>query len=86
MKKNYCITYDLNKPGQDYEDLIKAIKSYDYIKVMKSTWFVKSTSSASQIKENLRKYMDDNDLLFVCEINSNYSGWLRKDVWEWLKN
>lgn len=27
MKKRYFITYDLNKAGQDYENVIQAIKS-----------------------------------------------------------
>lgn len=85
MKTNYCITYDLNKPGQDYDDLIEAIKSYDYIKVMKSTWFIKTTLTSTQIREHLMKHMDKNDSLFICEITSNRDGWLAKEVWEWLK-
>jgi hypothetical protein len=84
MQKKYCISYDLNRPGQDYSDLIKAIKSYEFVEVMKSGWFVKSTNSAQQIYDHLRRYIDDNDFLFISEITSNMSGWLKKNVVEWL--
>ncbi len=84
MIKKYIITYDLNKPGQDYTTLINEIKKYDFIKVMESTWFVKSIKSADEISNSLKRFIDNNDRLFVSEITSNCQGWLDKRVWEWL--
>ena len=42
----YCISYDLNENHKDYDGLISAIKDYNYIKALYSTWFVKSNDTA----------------------------------------
>ena len=84
--KKYIITYDLNKPGQDYESLINEIKRYNWIKVMKSTWFVKSSKSAQEIYTHLRRYIDDSDRIFISEITRNHAGWLNNAVWQWLND
>lgn len=84
MKKKYIITYDLNIPGQDYDSLISAIKSYDYIKVLKSAWFIKTGRSASEIYNHLRPLIDDSDRIFISEITLNHGGWLDRAVIDWL--
>lgn len=85
MKKIYMINYDLNKAGQDYPDLISEIKrSPDWIKYLKSGWFVATTETATQLYERLRKWTDANDLILVNEFTKNNNGWLKRDVWDWL--
>jgi len=84
MIRKYIITYDLNIPGQDYESLINAIKSYEYIKALKSAFFVKTSRSASEIYNHLRPLIDDSDRILISEITSNNSGWLDRAVVDWL--
>jgi hypothetical protein len=84
MKKKYIITYDLNKPGQDYETLIDAIKTYDYINAMKSTWFIRTSLSASDIRDHLNPLIDSSDSIFISEITQNWACWLKKAVIDWL--
>lgn len=82
----YSVSYDLNKAGQNYKDLIAEIKSFNgYCKVMDSYWFVCSNGNASAISERLKKHMDNNDSLLVIETSTNRQGWLNKDIWDWLK-
>lgn len=81
---NYLVTYDLNRAGQNYDGLIDAIKSYSCKHVMQSVWFVKSDSSANEISEHLRAFIDNNDNLFVGEINYNHAGWLPQSYWDFL--
>ncbi|UIZ97049.1 hypothetical protein [Acinetobacter johnsonii] len=82
----YSVSYDLNKDGQNYKDLIAEIKSFNgYCKVMDSYWFVCSKGNASTVSERLKKHMDNNDSLLVMETSTNRQGWLNKDIWEWLK-
>ena len=83
---NYLITYDLNKTGQRYEELYEAIKGYEYYKDMESVWFVKTSYSAEQIFEDLKKYIDENDRLFISEINDNRQGWLSQECWNFLES
>ena len=82
----YSVSYDLNKEGQNYKDLIAEIKSFNgYCKVRDLYWFVCSTGNASTVSERLKKHMDNNDSLLVMETSTNRQGWLNKDIWEWLK-
>ncbi len=81
----YLITYDLNKAGQDYNSLYEAIKSLgSWAHYLDSTWFVDTSSSASEIRDKLTAIMDKNDYLFVSRITKDYAGWLKKDAWTWL--
>lgn len=85
--KKYLISYDLNKADKNYDGLIDAIKDYNYIKVLRSAWAIETNLSAESIYNSLKPYIDDNDYLFIVEINTNNEqGWLRKDIWNWLQN
>ncbi|GAB1444369.1 hypothetical protein MASR2M39_32270 [Ignavibacteriales bacterium] len=83
---NYLITYDLNKPGQNYNELYAAIRSYRNYHPLESVWFIKSNATATAIFNALHPHIDKNDTLFVCEITSNRSGWIPKDAWTFLDN
>ncbi|URZ06430.1 hypothetical protein [Clostridium felsineum] len=84
----YMITYDLDSPGQKYEDVIKAIKdsSSSWCTYWKSSYLIKSNLTATQISNNINSYLDDNDTMIVTEVlTTNYQGWLNKDQWKFIK-
>jgi hypothetical protein len=83
---NYLITYDLNKPGQNYNELYAAIEKYPNCHPLKSVWFVKSNANATTIYDDLKQHIDKNDTLFVCEITTNRNGWLLQSAHTFLKN
>lgn len=63
---SYVITYDLNKAGQNYEALEKAIKSYNaWAKIATTTFVIRSDNSSNGIRDHLKAQMDANDELFV---------------------
>lgn len=73
---NLHISYDLNSPGQNYENLIASIKSLgDWAKIHKSYWFVKSRYSAQQAADLLWARMDGNDTLYVVDPTANNATW-----------
>lgn len=84
----YMITYDLNKPGQNYDKLYEAIKkcaSNDvWMHYLDSTWFIKTNLSTKQVFEKLEPNIDRNDSLLVMEVKDNYYGRLPKDAWDYL--
>ncbi|TOJ82024.1 hypothetical protein CGI32_18470, partial [Vibrio parahaemolyticus] len=46
----YSISYDLNNPGQKYENIYSVIRSFGgYNHIMESTWLVSTSLSASQV-------------------------------------
>jgi hypothetical protein len=87
LKMIYLITYDLNTEGKDYNALYDKIKSLgQWFHPLESVWFLQSSYSVSQISEQLRTTMDNNDYIFVVEITRQLrQGWLPKTAWEWLR-
>ena len=67
----HSISYDLHRPGQDYPELIDAIKACpQWAKINDSHWIVRTSDSDSTIFTNLQKCIDANDQIFVCTIMS----------------
>lgn len=84
----YTVGYDLNKPGQDYTDLINALKTYDsWWHNLDSTWIIETNDSPVQVRDNLAQYLDKNDELLVAVIAAPaaWSGF-NKSASDWLLN
>lgn len=85
----YTISYDLNKPGKDYQDLYKKIKSLGstWCHPLDSTWYLVSEYSAAQIRDALLSVMDNSDELLVTTASAPGS-WhgLSNEVSQWLRN
>ena len=64
----YMVTYDLRKPGQNYDNLIAAIKKYTFVKVTESSWFIKTSDNATVVRDNLNKHIDSGDRLMVAAL------------------
>ncbi len=83
--KSYIVTYDLMKPGQNYDSLIAAIKKLPSCSVLLSAWLIRSSSSAREIYDYLRQYMDSGDFVLVAElVPGNSYGWLKQEAWNFL--
>jgi len=80
----YIVSYDLVSPGQNYEALYKAIKSYgNHYHMMESVWLISTIEKATAIRDKLRQHVDGNDKLFVGKLTgeaawSNLDGGLVK--------
>lgn len=83
----YMITYDLNSPGQKYDEVIQAIKdsSLMWCTFWKSSYLIKSNLSANQITDNIKVHLDGSDRLLVIEATSNYQGWLTEEEWKYIR-
>lgn len=81
------ITYDLNKPGQNYDDLYKAIKALGaWWHYLDSTWIVASSLTPSQAFDRLKPAIDSSDRVLILNVTGDsYSGWLTQEAWDWLK-
>lgn len=87
MEATYIVSYDLDNPGQNYKDLITAIKTHAYAKITESCWCIFTDSSSTDIRNDLKQYIDANDKLFVAKL-SGESAWsgLPDKVSEWILN
>lgn len=84
---SYIITYDLNRAGQNYESIEKAIKAYGtWVKIATTTFVVRSDNDSASIRDHLRQQIDANDELFVGKL-SGEGAWfgLAEKISQWLK-
>lgn len=72
----YAISYDLQEPGQDYEEVHSAIEGLGpSFHALESTWFVDVTNqSAGDVKDELLNIADGNDGIVVTEVSSTGRG------------
>ena len=84
--KTYLVGYDLNKPGQDYPDLFKAIKAIGvWWHDLDSTWIIKTDLNAEDIRDKLKPpVIDPNDHLLVVRLQGNWASWHTQEANKWL--
>ena len=81
----FSISYDLNKPGQDYKGLYEAIKSCgEWWHYLDSTWLVSTNLTADDIWGKLQPYVDENDRVLIVRATRPKQGWLPKKAWSWI--
>ena len=83
------ITYDLNKPAQNYDSLYKEIEGLgDHIHPLESVWLVKTELSSEAILKRLFKVADKNDNLLVTPFgcNGEYFAYLNTEDIKWIDN
>lgn len=70
----YLVTYDLvgtDETSADYQRLIERIKAYGtYGKAQKSVWLIRSSATATEVRDNLVQDMDADDRLLVVRVES----------------
>ena len=71
----YHIAYDLNRPGQNYPDLIRALRAAGAVSILKSSWVLAASENAAQVRDHFKAFVDANDKIFVSEVNSNWASW-----------
>lgn len=82
----YCVSYDLNKAGQNYNALYDELKaSLNWWHYLDSTWLIYTHESAEALFQRLQKHIDNNDRLLVIKVVRNYQGWLTEEAWQWIR-
>ncbi|WP_267550458.1 hypothetical protein [Rhizobium rhizogenes] len=84
----YVVAYDLIKTGQNYNCIIEKIKQYgNWAHVQESVWFIVTSNTAVQIRDNLQSCLDNNDKLIVAALTGE-AAWLGldKEISDWLQN
>ncbi|MBD2900068.1 hypothetical protein amrb99_90660 [Actinomadura sp. RB99] len=86
--KSLLVGYDLNRPGQDYDSLIKELKEFrTYWRHLDSTWIVRTEKTATQVRDVLMRHIDSSDELLVVELTGNgaWAGFSPRGS-KWLKD
>ncbi len=86
MARTLIISYDLSKPGQNYEPLIQRIKKYEsWARLGGSAYLIYTAEETKSVRDTLWALMDKNDKLFVG-IAPPPSAWggLTSEVSNWI--
>jgi len=87
MNQVLIVSYDLVDPGQNYEQLIKLIKSYpSWARLGGSAYLIYTAMTTVQVRDHLQQALDRNDKIFVgtCPRPSAWGG-LPEDVSKWIQ-
>lgn len=72
---NVFIAYDLTFPGQKYAAVEAAVRRLgSAVKLLNTTWYVRTTLSLDQIRTQVSAVMDLNDKLLIIDA-ANATGW-----------
>lgn len=84
------ITYDLNSPGQRYDDVIKTIKedlsTGAWCSYWKSSYLLRSNLTPDQMLEKLKPFLDQGDKFLIIEVVNNKQGWLTDKQWKYIND
>jgi hypothetical protein len=86
MSQLLIVFYDLVNPGQNYEALIKKIKTYSaWARLGGSAYLIKTEATPVQVRDDLRQVLDGKDKLFVG-VAPPPSAWtgMPEDVAKWI--
>lgn len=66
----FKVSYDLRKPGRDYQPLYNALARLGATRILLSEWIVAlDRVSAEQVRDALLRFIDSNDRLLVVAIS-----------------
>jgi len=86
MSKVFVVSYDLNKPGQDYKGLFDELKrSPNWWHYLDSTWLIYTTESVQKVFDRLAPHVDKNDRILIIRAMNDYQGWLSEEAWQWIR-
>jgi CRISPR-associated endonuclease Cas2 len=63
----FFVAYDLDRPGQKYQDLWDELESLGAKRVQDSVWALKSNEKTVDLRNTLRQHIDENDRLLVIK-------------------
>ena len=78
------VTYDLDRPGQDYTDVLGVIKKFPWARLSESSYAVFTELTAQQLYDRLSPFIDSNDTLYVITLNEPSAGHGPREVNDWL--
>jgi CRISPR-associated endonuclease Cas2 len=75
IEMSYLVCYDLDKPGQDYTDVINALEKLRARRIQYSVWLLYApTLTTVQVRDHLAQFIDGNDRLLVVGLQ-NIAAW-----------
>lgn len=82
----FIISYDLNRPGQNYPDLYDKIKSLgSWAHILDSTWLIDTNKTAKEVFDSISPCLDSTDKIIVIEAKNHWHAILTEEIYTWLR-
>jgi CRISPR-associated endonuclease Cas2 len=78
--RTHVVSYDLDKPGQNYPLIVKRLEQIGAKRIQFSQWMLKNTATATALRDDLAKYIDENDRLLVVDVTNAPMAWHNLEV------
>jgi hypothetical protein len=79
------VTFDPNKPRQDYSNLLDEIKSYSHVRLSEFSYAIITDKAPDIVCEKLKKHIDTDDNIYIINLKRPYEAYGSKLVADWLK-
>jgi hypothetical protein len=80
------VSYDLNRPGQNYTGLYKELERWTRCRALESTWFLDTPDDPAAVRNALYKHIDTGDQLYVFRLRKHWAAHKQDGCTEWLKD
>ena len=64
----YVVSYDLKKPGQNYQPLWDELDRLKAHRTLESFWLISVNNTPKELVDHLKSFIDANDALWVLEL------------------
>ncbi len=79
------VSYDLRKPGRNYESLYAALRKYTYCHMLESYWLIDTKQEPEAVRDALCKLVDSNDQIVIFRLHQHWASCMKDRCTEWLK-
>lgn len=81
----YLVSYNTDDLETNYLGLHSALKTYQSIRLLKSSWLVETSDSPDTVFDHLTQFLEKGSHLLVIEVTKEYQGELEKKACDWMK-
>lgn len=69
------VSYDLNRPGQDYQSLFTRLQQLGAKRILYSQWMLTTSMTAVELRDDLQRFIDSSDMLLVIDATNAPMAW-----------
>lgn len=79
------VTYDLNRPGQEYKDFYETLETFSPMKLSESSYAINTLLTPNDIYRKFKDLLDKNDFFYVIHLFKPIAGQGNEGVNSWLE-
>lgn len=78
------VTFDANRPGQDYNSLHELLKRYKHVKLSDGSYAIETYEATRTVYNKITRFLNGNVHVFVLTVTKPFTTLCTEDVKLWL--